>query len=752
MAYKTAPLPGRPRASIRVQLTLVIGLVLLLASVVAIGGYLSLRRLQTGVQVALEEAGRIRELGLEVENEFLTARQNEANFLTGWRSLGFENVSSAYVTANQTHLEQARTQLDAMASLVQMAGDPDLRILTSEIDALRPLLGTYESAFQMTVRQIEERSQPGGVEEALHSQLQQLETAVTPLPNPEFLQLVLRIRAYEQAYLSTGRQEYVDNVRLLVNEFTALAGSAAPADLTIGDTTLSASRLVDQAQNYHTLFTGLVTLDRDIEVNTAIFREVTTDIDLITNSIVTTGETGLARARTRLLTLGQQAMVTLVLTAMLATGLGIVTVGLLARRIIVPLRQLSRAAEEMGRGRLEQSVDVRGPQELVTLAQTFETMASQLRETLAGLEKQVAQRTHDLERRAVQLQAAAEVARDAASARELDDLLNRAVSLVQERFGFYHAGIFLLGEDEEYAVLRAALSEGGQRMLAREHKLKVGEVGIVGYAAGTGEPRIALDVGEDAVFFDNPDLPDTRSEMALPLKVRDRVIGVLDAQSTEAAAFDEEDVAVLQTMADQLAVAIQNARLFQEMQQTVRELETASGRYTREAWQAERSRGYRYRGLGVEPASEQPPEARQVWTEGDTVVHEAAGSGDDGVNALAVPVKLRDQVLGVLDLRFEGEPASPETISLVEEVADRLALALESARLLEETQSRARREQTIRQITEQMRRAVDVETILQTTIAQLGEAMSAPRVYVRLGAEAEWSSEEVKGTGGDEDE
>lgn len=752
MASKTSPLPGRPRVSIRVQLTLIIGLVLLLASVVAVGGYLSLRRLQTGVQVALEEASRIRELGLEIENEFLTARQNEANFLTDWRSLGFETVSSAYVTANQTHLEQARTQLDAMASLVQMAGDQDLRALTGEIDALRPLLGTYESAFQTTVRQIEERSQPGGVEEALYSQLQQLETAVTPLPNPEFLQLVLRIRAYEQAYLSTGRQEYVDNVRLLVNEFTTLAGSAAPADLTVGDTTLSASRLVDQAHNYHTLFTGLVTLDRDIEVNTTIFREVTTDIDRITNNIVATSETGLARARTRLLTLGQQATVTLVLTALLATGLGTVAVGLLARSIIVPLRQLSQAAEEMGRGHLEQSVEVRGSQELVTLAQTFETMASQLRETLAGLGQQVAQRTHDLERRAVQLQTAAEVARDAASARELDDLLNRAVSLIQERFGFYHAGIFLLDEDEEYAVLRAALSEGGRRMLAREHRLKVGEVGIVGYAAGTGEPRIALDVGEDAVFFDNPDLPHTRSETALPLKVRDRVIGVLDVQSTEAAAFDEDDVAVLQTMADQLAVAIQNARLLQEMQQTVRELEAASGRYTREAWQAERSRGYRYRGLGVEPASEHPPEALQVWTEGDTVVHRAEDSGDDGVNALAVPVKLRDQVLGVLDLRFEGEPASPETISLVEEVADRLALALESARLLEETQSRARREQTIRQITEQMRRAVDVETILQTTIAQLGEAVSAPRVYVRLGTEAEWSSEKVKGTGGDGDE
>jgi len=187
------------------------------------------------------------------------------------------------------------------------------------------------------------------------------------------------------------------------------------------------------------------------------------------------------------------------------------------------------------------------------------------------LEQRVAGRTAELERRTVQLQVAAEVARDATTARDAGELLNRAVNLIRERFGFYHAGIFLVDERGEYAVLKAATGEAGRQMLARGHKLKMGEVGIVGYAAGTGQPRIAPAVDADAVHFKNLLLPETRSEIALPLKVGEWVIGVLDVQSVQEAAFDEDDVAVLQIMADQLAVAIEKARLFERTQAALEE-------------------------------------------------------------------------------------------------------------------------------------------------------------------------------------
>jgi signal transduction histidine kinase/CheY-like chemotaxis protein len=189
------------------------------------------------------------------------------------------------------------------------------------------------------------------------------------------------------------------------------------------------------------------------------------------------------------------------------------------------------------------------------------------------LEQEVSERTAKMERRAAQLQVAAEIARDTSATRGLDELLNHAVNMIRDRFGFYHAGIFLVDERGEYAVLRAAAGEAGNAMLKHGHRLKVDEVGIVGYVTGIGQPRIALDVGADAVHFKNPFLPKTRSELALPLKVGGRVIGALDVQSQRAAAFDQDDVAVLQTMADQLAVAIESARLYQAERSRYREAE-----------------------------------------------------------------------------------------------------------------------------------------------------------------------------------
>jgi GAF domain-containing protein len=393
---------------------------------------------------------------------------------------------------------------------------------------------------------------------------------------------------------------------------------------------------------------------------------------------------------------------------------------------------------------------------LRTIAEGFER-ARQSTQALAesNIELQASRdalqtRTQELEQRSAQLRTAAEVSRDIATVGELGDLLNRAVNLVRDRFGFYHAGLFLVDEQGEYAVLQAATGEAGRQMLGHGHRLMVGEEGIVGYVSAVGLPRIALDVGEDVTHFDNPFLPETRSEMALPLRVGGQTIGALDVQSREAGAFDENDMVILQTMADQLAVAIQNARLLTEMQQTLRELEAVSEEYTQDVWRSRGLRGYRYRGFSVESVSEQPTEARRAWTEGRSVVSvqsEAREGGQESISSLAVPIKLRGQALGVLNLRFKSERVPSETISLVEEMADRLALALESARLFEETQSRARRERTIRQITEQMRRAVDVETILQTTVAQLGEVIGAPRVYVRLGAGAEdWPASGVDGS------
>jgi putative methionine-R-sulfoxide reductase with GAF domain len=252
----------------------------------------------------------------------------------------------------------------------------------------------------------------------------------------------------------------------------------------------------------------------------------------------------------------------------------------------------------------------------------------ELQATRDALESQVADRTRDLaarsaeleeinyrleealqtsQRRASLLQASAQVTRALAQIRDLDRLLSQVTRLISKHFGFYHVGVFLIDKPSRYAVLRATNSQGGQRMLARQHKLRVASEGIVGHVTGTALPRVALDVGTDAVFFDNPDLPDTRSELAVPLRIGNEVIGALDVQSTKEAAFDEEDASVLTSLADQIAIAIENANLFQQSQQALTEAEEAYRRYLRQEWDSllrtarDRREEHRRRDDRVEP-------------------------------------------------------------------------------------------------------------------------------------------------------
>jgi len=350
-------------------------------------------------------------------------------------------------------------------------------------------------------------------------------------------------------------------------------------------------------------------------------------------------------------------------------------------------------------------------------------------------------RTLELGRRSMQLQIAAEIARAVTAVREVSELLDQAVEQLKDRMGFYHVAILLLDEQEKFAVLRAATGEPGRRMLEQSYRVDLEEEGPVSYVISSGYHRILLGVGDEAVSFENPLLPATKSEIVLPLRVGRRIIGALEIYSQQETAFNADDATVFQSVADQLAVAIENTRLLEEMQQTLRELELASGQYTQESWRmsVERGRrgiGYRYRRLGIERISDLSPEARDAWLNGAPVVaseqSEAAGCGQEDGGAVAVPIKLRDQVVGVLDLNFEDQSVSPETLTLVEEIAGRLALALENARLLDETRQRAQRDRLIADITAQVRASMDIERILKTAVQGIGAALGTDRAFIQL--------------------
>jgi len=361
-------------------------------------------------------------------------------------------------------------------------------------------------------------------------------------------------------------------------------------------------------------------------------------------------------------------------------------------------------------------------------------LSAELQAHRGALEQRVIERTAELERRAIQSQAAAEVARDATAVRDVAELMRTTVARISERFGFYHAGIFLVDESLEYAVLRAASSEGGRRMLAGGHRLKVGEVGIVGHVALSGQPRIALDVGKDAVFFDNPELLHTRSEIALPLRVRDRVIGVLDVQSTEEAAFSVEDVEVLQTMADQVALAIDNARLLEEGQRTLRELQTAYGEHVRAAWEdLETPPAFEYDRVEVTRiAPGFPPGVEQAVSAGQVT---AVAGPEDGQSALVAPLRLHDQVIGTVALGDTERVRqwTEDEIGLLEAVSEQVALALENARLFEEAQRRLQEQTMLFNASQTLVGApLQAKEIAIIIARQFVEAMGIPECSVSL--------------------
>jgi nitrate/nitrite-specific signal transduction histidine kinase len=278
---------------------------------------------------------------------------------------------------------------------------------------------------------------------------------------------------------------------------------------------------------------------------------------------------GAQRDRATMQSATRTAAVILIILLIMAVA---VSLGL-GQIIAAPIQRLTQVATQIAAGDLTVQADDRSKDEIGTLARSFNTMTSRLRETLNGLERMVSERTVELlsaneknERRAKQFESIAQVARAVTSTRDLDVLLTQITTVISREFGFYHVGIFLLDATKEYAILSAANSEGGQAMLQRGHRLKVGEIGIVGYVTGTGSPRVALDTGADAVFFNNPDLPDTHSEIGLPLRAGEEIIGALDVQSTEPGAFSQEDINILSTLADQVSVAIQTARQFEETQ------------------------------------------------------------------------------------------------------------------------------------------------------------------------------------------
>jgi len=411
----------------------------------------------------------------------------------------------------------------------------------------------------------------------------------------------------------------------------------------------------------------------------------------------------------------------------------------LARRIAIPLAELTTIANQVSGGSLELQATPSGSTEIKSLSQAFNIMTSQLRNLIGNLERRVAERTAELElanqnieRRAKQFESISSVARAISSTKDLDGLLSQISIVISQEFNYYHTGIFLLDTAKEYAVLSAANSTGGQTMLGHGHKLKVGETGLVGYVTSAGKARIALDTGMDAVFFNNPDLPDTHSEIALPLRIGEEIIGALDVQSTEVNAFTQDDIKTLTTLADQVSIAIQNARQFEETRTALRESELLSRQFVQTNWQ-QFTKGRKLAGILHTGAKSSLLYTTKGTSNGKDLLQTGQLKAWERGARLSVPLKLRGEVIGSVDVRSpDNREWDQDELEIITAIIDRAAVAMEGARLLEESQKSAAKEHTIGEISAKISAKSDIAELLRTAVQELGLTLPGMEIAVQL--------------------
>ncbi len=345
--------------------------------------------------------------------------------------------------------------------------------------------------------------------------------------------------------------------------------------------------------------------------------------------------------------------------------------------------------------------------------------------------------------RAILLETAAEVSQAATGSLELESLLPQTVELIRDRFDYYHVSIFLVDEYRKNAVVVASTGEIGQKMLAMRHMLEVGGKSIVGTTTVTAKPKIALDVGVDAVHFNNPLLPETRSEMALPLIAQGQVIGALDVQSKRRGAFSQSDITILQSMANQLANAIEAARAYQASHQSLQEVKKIHERYLSGQWddflkQQQMVAGYRLTSQGVATIAEQEEAGEDIlWARLDRarqatrpmlLAAEEAPAGDiqsgpeeNTPATLIAPLKLHDgMVIGAVDLDIlEADRLDEDSLLILEAVANQAAQAIESARLFQQTQTAQEEAQSLYEVGRALVEAENLEEMYHTVLREM---------------------------------
>ena len=397
----------------------------------------------------------------------------------------------------------------------------------------------------------------------------------------------------------------------------------------------------------------------------------------------------------------------------------------ITNRMTRPIQKLAGAAGELRRGNWEINLPGHDKDEIGVLTLALKESAQRMQEAYLQLEGRLAEKSQELDRRSEHIKTIAQVARESVAIQELEVLLHQATKLICERFAYDYAGIYLLDETREHAYLRAAMGKTGQELLPKGHKLSLGEAGNIGFVAETNLARLVSDFREDSPAPENLILASTRSQLGLPLSAGEIAIGVLDIQSSKVSAFNQEDIAILQVLADQIAVAVQNAHLLEVAQENLQQLQVLYGHYNQEAWESLESArnviGYQLDQNGLHPVTK--------WANGKN------GKTTSTIDQPPVlqPLEVHGRTIGYLEVWPEGEALSAEEANFIKAVTERISLALESARLFEETRTLAFREETLNEMVAHFNQSLDFNTLVDSALTQLWQMPNVSEVSIHIG-------------------
>lgn len=374
------------------------------------------------------------------------------------------------------------------------------------------------------------------------------------------------------------------------------------------------------------------------------------------------------------------------------------------RSISDPVQELIETFQKVEQGDIKQRVPVTATDELATVAMHFNRMVARLEDLQSTLEQQVRDRTK-------QLTATIEVGRVASSILDPNQLLENVANLISDRFNYYYTAIYLLDQSGKWAELREATGQAGNVLKQNRHRLEVAGRSMVAACIRERAPRITQNTAEEKQRYENPLLPYTRSEIAVPLTVGDRVLGALNVQSTKAADFGVDVIETMQNMAGQVAVALENARLFQEAQQSIAELRSIQKQYLLEGWTS-------------------------IKSYSEDLEYGIGEPGDSANQVMKSSIILRDQILGQITLEGRDE-WTPEQQSLVDAVTTQAAIALENARLVSESRQIALRERALAEINSKVWSTATIDGILQTVVRELGRRLDVSNASIELSLDDE---------------